>query len=135
MRQLTKSLGNPVIFFDQFDTFHLLGSKRFSFNLEKGVYSGYTVSCLAMQVAIYLGFMKIIHLGLDLKYNQGPTHFFGRDSVSANHENTEIPKMIRMMGHAAEVLADTDIEIYNCGPDSALTCFEQVSLDWAIQQS
>ncbi len=113
---------------------HLLGSEGFSFDLEEGVYSGYTVSYLAMQLAIYMGFKKIFYLGLDLKHDKGQTHFFGRDQVSANHENTEIPKMIRMMGHAAEVLADTDIKVYNCSPDTALTCFERVTLDWALQQ-
>jgi len=113
---------------------HLLGSEGFSFDLVEGVYSGYTVSYLALQLSIYMGFKNIFYLGLDLKHNKGATHFFGRDLVSANHENTEIPKMIRMMGHAAKVLADTDIHVYNCSPDTSLTCFERVTLEWALEQ-
>jgi hypothetical protein len=34
----------------------LLGSQGFSWDLAEGVYSGYTISYLALQVAVYMGF-------------------------------------------------------------------------------
>lgn len=34
----------------------LLGSEGFSWDLEQGIYSGYTVSYLALQVAVCMGF-------------------------------------------------------------------------------
>lgn len=113
---------------------HLLGSEDFSFDLIKGIYSGYTVSYFALQVAVYMGFTKIFYVGLDLKHHPGQTHFFGKDPVSQNHEQTEFPKMIRMMCHAAEKLRDRGIQVYNCSPDTTLTCFERVSFEWALSQ-
>lgn len=111
----------------------LLGSEGFSFDLAKGIYSGYTVSFFALQVAVYMGFSRIFYVGLDLKHQPGMTHFFGRDPVSNNHEKTEFPKMLRMLEYAAEVLADTDVRVYNCSPDTSLTCFERVPFEWALK--
>jgi len=113
---------------------HLLGSEGFSHDLAEGIYSGYTVSYFALQVAVYMGFKKVFFLGLDLKHDSGQTHFFGIDHVSANHEQTEFPKMIHMLTHAATVLHAADVEVYNCSPDTTLHCFERVSLEWAVEQ-
>lgn len=112
----------------------LLGSEGFSRDLTQGVYSGYTVSYLALQLAVYMGFKRVFYVGLDLKHQQGQTHFFGKDPVSENHENTEFPKMIRMLQSAVEELTDSGIRVFNCSPDSNLDCFERVSLEWAIEQ-
>ena len=81
-----------------------------------------------------MGFNRLYFLGLDLKHRQGQTHFFGQDPVSRNHEQTEFPKMIRMLHHASDVLADTDVKVYNCSPDTNLDCFERVSFEWAVAQ-
>lgn len=112
----------------------LLGSEAFSFDLKEGIYSGYTVSFFALQLAVYMGFTRVFYVGLDLKHDRGQTHFFGMDHVSKNHEKTEFPKMIRMLHYAAEVLKETDVQVYNCSPVSNLDCFEQVSYEWAVAQ-
>lgn len=112
----------------------LLGSEGFSWDLEEGVYSGYTISYLALQIAVYMGFRQVFYLGLDLKNRCGNTHFFGQDWRSLNHDKTEFPRMRRMLTHAAEVLAGRDIEIFNCSEESTLECFPKVSFEWAIEQ-
>ena len=56
-----------------------LGSEGFSEDLTEGIYSGYTVSYFALQLAVYMGFTQVIYLGLDLMHRQGNTHFFGFD--------------------------------------------------------
>lgn len=112
----------------------LLGSEGFSWDLTEGIYSGYTVSYFALQLAVYMGFKRVFYVGLDLCHPKGQTHFFGIDSVSKNHERTEFPKMIRMFHSAADLLKDSGVRLYNCSPISTLECFERVTLDWAIQQ-
>ena len=112
----------------------LLGSEGFSWDLEEGIYSGYTVAYYALQVAIYMGFEHIFYLGLDLKHEQGRTHFFGKDFVSLNHERTEFPKMTHWLARAAKLLEDSPIEVYNCSMESTLTCFPKVSYEWALAQ-
>ena len=111
---------------------HLLGSEGFSFDLGAGVYSGYTVSYLALQLAAYMGFAEVFFLGLDLKHAPGRTHFFGWDHRSETHESTEFPKMRRMLAHAADVLQAAGVAVYNCSPDSALDVFPKMSLDQAL---
>ena len=112
---------------------HLLGSEGFSFDLTEGIYSGYTVSYFALQLAVFMGFAKVFYVGLDLKHQRGQTHFFGADPVSKNHERNEFPKMIRMLHHAAETLAGAGVDIYNCSPDSTLDCFERVGFERALE--
>ena len=48
----------------------LQGSDGFSFDLQEGIFSGYTISYFALQLAIYMGFKRIFFLGLDLKTNK-----------------------------------------------------------------
>lgn len=110
----------------------LIGAEGFSWDLTKGIYSGYTVSYFALQVAVYMGFEEIFFLGLDLKHEGAQTHFFGYDFHSHTHEETEFPRMKKMLCHAAEVLANTNVKIYNCSEKSSLECFPKVSYEYAI---
>ena len=112
----------------------LLGSEGFSWDLEKGVYSGYTISFMALQMAVYMGFKEIFFLGLDLKHEGPKTHFFGTDFHSQKHETTEFPKMEKMLTHAADVLRDSDVQVFNCSPVSTLTCFPKMSYEQAISR-
>ena len=112
----------------------LLGSEGFSWDLEKGVYSGYTISVLALQVAVYLGFKEIFFLGLDLQHEGAKTHFFGTDFHSQKHEATEFPKMQKMLTYAAHMLCDSDVRVFNCSPVSTLTCFQKMSYEQAISR-
>ncbi len=110
----------------------LLGGEGFSLDLEKGIYSGYTISYFALQVVVYMGFKNIFYLGLDLKHEGPKTHFFGQDPQTLNHEHTEFPRMIKMLNYGAEVLASTDVKVYNCSPTSTLECFPKVSYEEAL---
>ncbi len=110
----------------------LLGAEGFSEDLTEGIYSGYTVSYFALQVAIYLGFKEIFYLGLDLKHDAGKTHFFGDDFRSRNHIETEFPRMRRMLTSGAEQAARLGVSVYNCSPDSTLEGMEQMSFDQAL---
>lgn len=110
----------------------LLGSEGFSWDLEDGIYSGYTTSYFALQVAVYMGFKEIYFLGLDLRHYAGRTHFFGHDFHSRNHENTEFPRMRKMLNYGAKELEGTDILVFNCSPRSDLECFPKVSYEYAL---
>lgn len=110
----------------------LLGTEGFSWDLEEGIYSGYTIAYFALQVAVYMGFSEIFLMGLDLQLWKGNTHFFGFDFASRSHESTEFPKMRRMLGYAAKVLRDEPVEVYNCSPTSTLQVFPRVTFDFAI---
>ena len=110
----------------------LLGGDGFSQDLEEGIYSGYTISYFALQVVAYMGFKNIFYLGLDLKHEGPKTHFFGQDPQTLNHEQTEFPRMIKMLNYSAEVLTSTDINVYNCSHESTLECFPKISYEEAL---
>ena len=87
----------------------LLGSEGFSCDLEQGIYSGYTVSYFALQVAVYMGFKEVVYVGLDLQHDGPKTHFFGADFHSRNHPDTEFPRMAKMLQYGARTLAGSGV--------------------------
>jgi hypothetical protein len=110
----------------------LLGGEGFSWDMEEGIYSGYTISYFALQLAIYMGFRMVFFLGLDLKHDEPNTHFFGQDPQTINHEKTEFPRMLKMLQYGADALAGTDIEVYNCSPVSILDAFPKMDFGDAV---
>ena len=111
----------------------LLGTKGFSFDLKEGIYSGYTISYFALQLAVYMGFKKIIYLGLDLQNTQDKTHFFGHDYNSEDHDQGEYQKMISSFEEISEQLNSRGIGVYNCSQDSALKCFPYLKYEHALK--
>ena len=111
----------------------LLGTNGFSWDLEEGIYSGYTISYFALQLAVYMGFKEIFFLGLDLKNDGDNTHFFGHDYNSKNHDNTEYPKMLHSFDKISATLKTRGIKVYNCSKESRLRCFEYMSYEDAIK--
>ncbi len=73
-----------------------------------------------------------VYLGLDLKHFAGRTHFFGHDFHSRNHEQTEFPRMEKMLTYGAKVLSGTGVKVYNCSPLTDLECFPKISYDEAL---
>lgn len=111
----------------------LLGAEGFSWDLAEGIYSGYTISYFAMQLAAYMGFQQIIYLGLDLRHREGETHFFGQDYRSRTHESTEFPRMAKMLTRGVQALSEKGVEVFNCSPLCTLDCFKKISFDDAIK--
>jgi hypothetical protein len=110
-----------------------LGGNGFSWDIEEGIYSGYTIAYLALQLVIYMGFKNIFYLGLDLRHSGQRTHFFGSDMRTQNHEETEFPRMKKMFEYGVEKIAQTDVKVYNCSPISDLECFQKISFEEALK--
>jgi len=77
-------------------------------------------------------FFRRPYLGLDLKNLGNQTHFFGHDFHSANHNNTEFPKLIKMMEYGAQLLSDSGIKIYNCSPIAKLNGIPYIDFNEAL---
>jgi hypothetical protein len=111
----------------------LLGTEGFSKDLEEGIYSGYTVSYFALQIAAYMGFKRIFFLGLDLCHRNEKTHFFGHDFRSENHENGEFEKMATMLTKGKEVCDQLGIEVYNCSEITSYKGIPYISYEDALK--
>jgi hypothetical protein len=111
----------------------LIGENGWSSDLEEGIYSGYTISYFALQLAVHMGFKEIYFLGLDLKNDKDKTHFFGSDFNSRDHDTTEFPRMKKSFETIAPLLKEKGINVFNCSPNSSLTYFPYFDYNEAIK--
>lgn len=112
----------------------ILGAEGFSQNLEVGVYSGYSISYLALQLAGYMGFSDIYYLGLDLRRHEDD-QFFGTDNGSGQFGRAQFPWLRKMFEYAAQVLKDTDVNVYNCSQSPDFDCFPKIAFDEALESA
>lgn len=107
--------------------------------LHHGHSSGYQLLGMAYRA----GFERIILLGYDMRYapdydgrqreiGSGPRHFFGEYEPSLQHW----PSVSVRLGIHDELVALYEsvarqglVEVVNCTPDSALTCFPRASIE------
>ncbi len=112
---------------------------QFSDNIENGIYEGYTVSYMCLQVAAYMGFKEIYLLGIDHNYsieldengnlykNNGV-----RDHFSDNDKTENVPQTFKstLAYKAAKEYADRNgIKIYNATRGGKLEVFERKTLE------
>jgi len=96
-----------------------------------------------LNLALHYGCKKIILIGWDMRFNgkvtdrnyTGDRHYFGEDELTKNHwprtgPQGELAGLIKEMETIHP--EDYDIEIVNCTPNSAMTCFPMADLDDVI---
>lgn len=92
-----------------------------------GANSGYQ----AINLAYLWGAKRILLLGYDCKNIDGKAHWFGQHPQGLNR-NQPLDEWKRNFPQLAADLQDEGVEVINCSPDSALTCFKGMDLDEAI---
>lgn len=116
---------------------------RFSLEPWRGMYEGYTVTFVCLQLAYFLGYRTVLLVGVDHRYtfdgqpNQqvvspgpDPNHFnadyFGTGFAWNNPDLARSEESYRM---ALSVFEADGRRIVNCTPDSALEVFERGRLE------
>ena len=112
---------------------------KFAENIEDGLYEGYTVTYMCLQVAAYMGFKEIYLLGVDHSYSTEMDKNGSlirkpdiKDHFSENDKVTNIPQLYKstlayeMAKKSAEKLG---IKIYNVTRGGALEIFERRKLE------
>lgn len=102
---------------------------RFSERVEQKVYGYGTVTYVAIQLAVYMGFKKIYLLGVDCNYkhNGENNYFFNetqKDSVTHNEYF-----MIKAYKSAKKYADEHGIKIFNATRGGKLEVFERVDFD------
>jgi hypothetical protein len=93
-----------------------------------GLYTGTNSGLAALYVAKLLGYTKALLLGYDI----GGAHYFGaHQHPLKNPGPNDFARFLDQFKRARRSLSD--IEIINCTPGSALTCFPFASLSEAVQ--
>ena len=111
-------------------------SIKFSSDITKGLYNGYTITYSLMQIAVYMGFKEIYLLGCDSNYDPDPNK---RYFVSHGHIDPNAPIAVQFQIKAysvAKKYADKHgIKIYNATRGGKLEVFERFNLDDVIPQN
>lgn len=112
---------------------------HFSENIVKGIYEGYTVTYMCIQVAVYMGFKEIYLLGVDHNYSVVRTsdgkierHGELQDHFSTDDSITNIPQLYKstLAYEAAKKYAEEHgIKIYNATRGGRLEVFERIDFD------
>ncbi len=102
---------------------------EFSGNAYEIVYGAYTVTCSAMQLAVYMGFKEIYLIGCDCDYSGEKKHFID-DDIKNEHRAIDTEQKMIMTYETAKKYADThDIKILNATRGGKLEVFERVDFD------
>ncbi len=112
---------------------------KFSENVLNGVYEGFTVSYMCIQLAVYMGFKEIYLLGVDHNYSVTYTddgkiekHTGLQDYFSKEYMLDVVPQIHKstLAYQAARKYADEHgIKIYNATRGGKLEAFDRVDFD------
>lgn len=113
---------------------HGTRAKGFSLNPQL-IHYGENSGFQGINLAILFGAARILLLGFDMHNIELPAknlkrHFFGNHPTALR--NTDPRTFIKNFNVAAAMLPPS-IRIVNCTPDTALTCFERMPLEKALQ--
>ncbi len=98
-------------------------------DISKVIYSGKTVLCAAIQIAVYMGFKEIYLLGADFNYSGSRTHSKLTAEEIKNKEWDKKRTESEMLVQIADFSKDAkkkDIHIYNATRGGDLECFKRV---------
>ena len=120
--------------------------KEFSDEPQKYLISGYTVTNLSIQMAVYMGFTTLCVLGIDCKYanemdrrgnikhNEGVKTYFKVSSDKTEKNTAFVAGMLQAYENAKDYAARHNINIYNCSKDSCLEIFEHRDLETVLKE-
>lgn len=116
---------------------------KFSEDITKGVYEGFTVTYMCIQIAMYMGFSEIYLLGMDhnysvevmpdgkIKKNEGVQDHFSESDVIENIP--QIYKSTLAYESAKKYAENKGVKIYNASRGGKLEIFERVNFDEIIK--
>ena len=116
---------------------HGMGSKfwhkgyKFSTNVEKEIFDGYSISFSILQIAVYLGFKTIFILGLDANIPMtGKTHFIEyMDEKHINRTRGTEQAQIIAFDKSRPKLEEKGVRVINITRGGCLDCFERMDFD------
>ncbi len=145
-----EELGNPL-FFRMNQGFYgrrtgALGYPRFSQDASQRVFCGQSVTIINLQLAYWMGFSKVLLVGMDFSYqipadakvdgniivsqSDDPNHFDPRYfGAGKTWKDPKLSRVLQNYRLAKEVFEADDRQILNCTVGGALELFERSTLD------
>ena len=111
---------------------------RYSDDISICCYDGFTVTNMAIQIAIYMGFQKIYLIGADCNYHIPQLHFTEThlDNTLKNADWVDDMVMKSLEGYKSiRIFAKSkNVEIYNVTRGGMLEIFERKNLDEVLKE-
>lgn len=84
----------------------------------------------ALNIAVQFGAVRVLLIGFDMHAARG-MHWYGMNTGKdmRNPLDTNFVRWRKALSKQSHVLRGMGIEVINASPDSALTCFEQKSVE------
>lgn len=132
---------NAIYFFKDNKDYLLRKSPKFSEDISKCIYDGFTITYTMIQIAVYMGFETIILIGNDFNYDVDSGNILGSSYMSSkmiqNGVNTALPdyEYWKLAFYQARIYAEkNNIKIINATRGGKLDIFERKNLDCLIKE-
>ena len=111
---------------------------KYSSDMSVNVYDGFTVTNMAIQLAIYMGFKKIYLIGCDCDYTQPKIHFIEAPGDKQKIEAGWLPQAVDLSLDGYRAVRDfaykKHVEIYNVTRGGKLEVFYRDNLERVLKE-
>lgn len=119
---------------------------EFSVEPRKYLISGYTVTNLSVQMAVYMGFTTLCFMGIDcryanemdskgnIKHYEDVNTYFKVKDEKTNQNSAFVSGMMQAYVNAENYAGKHGIKIYNCSKESCLELFEKKDLKTVLNE-
>lgn len=124
----------PISYYNHTSHYMKKHKIKFSSDISVCIYDCFTVTNMAIQIAIYMGFKDIYIIGADCNYNPAQMHFIetpGIDDKQRKAKNLSQSVALSIEGYKAakEFAKRHHVNIYNATRGGKLEVFERVDFD------
>ena len=106
-----------------------LGPLGISDDFEEGLFHGGNSAYFALNLAYVMGGDQIYLLGVDMRYQNGDTHFHDGYPKNDDVGEARFNHMIRAFNYGSAILKEKGVNVYNCSGISKLTCFKYCDIN------
>lgn len=114
------------------------GKNKISKDIDVCVYDCFTVTNMAIQIAMYMGFKKIYIIGADCNYTLGPIHFIEMPDDKKKIATGRLPNATRLSITGYEWVKkyadEMGVEIYNVTRGGMLEVFPRKNLEDVLEE-
>ncbi len=124
----------PINFINHTEEYMKKNKMKYSKDPSVCIYDCFTVTNMAIQMAIYMGFKEIYLLGADCSYDPKKMHFIETKGIDDKQRNAKyLPSAVQMSikgyEHAKRFAEKNNVKIYNATRGGMLEVFERVDFD------
>ncbi|WP_353166401.1 lipopolysaccharide biosynthesis protein [Acinetobacter sp.] len=126
-KKLERFLGPKIILSQSLNTFDIIEDSNFGFSTEifNAVYDYYTVAYVALQIAYYLNYKRILIAGLDMSNFTQPRFYETVDDKQPTRLEEDFEAIFLAFNASASFLKKNKVQVINLSINSSIHAFEK----------